>query len=302
MNNVKKLSSLLIFAEVANKQSFTLAAKKLAMSKSAVSQHIKRLELDTGQQLLSRHTRGMSLTAAGEKLLSRCELLRDQVEIAYDELTASKEMPSGVFALTIPHSFEKNVVIPALKQLCLEFPLLQIDLHVTDKLLDLIENNFDASIYGGELKDSNYRALPIGSANEIFCASPSYMQKHNKLTTIEDLNNHQVIATSWQKQSLDVFEHSSPSDKQSVQLNYFAQANSLPSVLEFVLQDMGIALLPEFVVQSFLAKGDLIRALTKYQGKQWPFYMVHRFHGEKPIHITRFYQLVKHYFSILNHM
>ena len=98
MNNVKKLSSLLIFAEVANKQSFTLAAEKLNLSKSAVSQHIKRLEQDTGQQLLSRHTRGMSLTAAGEKLLSCFELLRDQVEFAYDELTVSKEMPSGIFA------------------------------------------------------------------------------------------------------------------------------------------------------------------------------------------------------------
>ena len=59
---------------------------------------------------------------------------------------------------------------------------------------------------------------------------------------------------------------------------------------------MGIALLPEFVVQSALAKSELVRALPKYQGKQWPFYMVHRFHGEKPIHITRFYHLVKHYF------
>ena len=71
------------------------------MSKSAISQHIKRLEQDTGQQLLSRNTRGMSLTSAGEKLLNRCELLRDQVELAYDELNQSKEVPSGIFALTI---------------------------------------------------------------------------------------------------------------------------------------------------------------------------------------------------------
>ncbi len=300
MNNVKKLSSLLIFAEVANKQSFTLAAEKLAMSKSAISQHIKRLEQDTGQQLLSRNTRGMSLTAAGEKLLSRCELLRDQVELAYDELTISKEVPSGIFALTIPHSFEKNIIIPALKQLCLEFPLLEIDLQVTDKPLDLIDNNLDVSIYGGELKDSNYRALPIGSANEIFCASPNYLQRNNKLITLKDLNDHQVIATSWQKRTLDVFENNSPSEQRSVQINYFAKANTLPSVLAFILQDMGIALLPEFVVKSALAKSELIRALPNYRGKHWPFYMVHRFHGEKPIHITRFYQLVKHYFSKLS--
>lgn len=299
MNNVKRISSLLIFAEVANKQSFTLAGKKLGMSKSAISQHIKRLEQDTGQHLLSRHTRGMSLTAVGEKLLSRCELLRDQVELAYDELTINKEIPSGIFALTIPHSFEKNIIIPSLKQLCLEFPLLKINLQVTDQPLDLIDNNLDVSIYGGELKDSNYRALPIGNVHEIFCASPSYLQSYNKLSTIKDLNNHQVIATSWQKRTLDLFENNNYSDNQSIDINYFAQANTLPSVLEFILQGMGIALLPEFVVQSALARNELVRVLPKYQGQQWPFYMVHRFQGEKPIHITRFYQLVKHYFSKL---
>jgi DNA-binding transcriptional LysR family regulator len=299
MNNVKKLSSLLIFAEVANKQSFTLAGKKLGMSKSAISQHIKRLEQDTGQQLLSRNTRGMSLTAAGEKLLSRCELLRDQVDLAYDELTLSKEMPSGIFALTIPHSFEKSIIVPALKQLCLEFPLLKIDLQVTDRPLDLIENNLDVSIYGGELKDSNYRALPIGNTNEIFCASPSYLQNNNKLSTIKDLTSHQVIATSWQKRNVDVFENNNFYQKQSLQIDYFAQANTLPSVLEFILQGMGIALLPEFAVQSAVGKNELARVLPKYQGQQWPFYMVHRFHGDKPIHIARFYQLVKHYFSKL---
>lgn len=303
MNNVKRLSSLLIFAEVANKQSFTLAAKKLAMSKSAVSQHIKRLEETIGQQLLSRHTRGMSLTAAGEKLLSRCELLRDQVELAYDELTLSKEIPSGIFALTIPHAFKKNIVMPALKQLCLEFPRLKIDLQVTDQPLDLIENNLDVSIYAGELKDSNYRALPLGSATEVFCASSAYLQKgqkHKKLSKIDDLKNHQIIATPWQNNTLELFKDNHGADKQSVPLSYFAQANTLPSVLTLILQDMGIALLPEFVIQSDLANNKLIRVLPELQGKQWPFYMVHRFHGEKPIHITRFYQLVKHFFNKLN--
>ena len=168
MNSVKLLPSLLIFAEVANKQSFTGAAKHLGMSKSAISQQITRLEKDIGQQLLSRNTRGMSLTAAGKRLLGRCELLRDQVDLALDEINDSKEEPSGVLALTIPHSCEKDIVIPALRQLCLEFPKIQPDLLVTDQPTDLIQNNLDIAIYAGELKDSNYRALPIGTCSEIF--------------------------------------------------------------------------------------------------------------------------------------
>ena len=300
MNNIKKLPALLIFAEVAKQQSFTLAAKQIGMSKSAISQQLKRLEDDIGQQLLSRHTRGMSLTAAGEKLLGRCELLRDQVELAIDELDSNREAPSGSFALTIPHSCEKGVVVPALSQLCTEFPLIQPQLHVSDSAQDLIQNKLDVAIYGGELKDSSYRALPMGSATEIFCASPVYVQKHGLPTQLEQLHDHNIIATSWQKKPLAVYGNHDLTEKIALDVNFFANTNTLPSTLEMALNHMGIVLLPEFTVQSAFVCGQLVRVLPEFQGRQWPFYMVHRFQGEKPIHITRFYQLVKHFFSKAN--
>lgn len=300
MNKTKQLSSMLIFAEVANQQSFTLAGKQLGMSKSAISQQIKRLEKDIGQQLLSRHTRGMSLTAAGKKLLSRCELLRDQVELAYEELNHSKEMPSGTFALTIPHSFEKDIVIPALSQLCMEFPGLEPKLLVTDEPKDLIQNNLDVAIYAGELKDSNYRALPIGTASEFYCASARYIQKHGQLTKVDDLQKCNIIATAWQKDTYAIYKNNELTEKVMVNISYFAKTNTLASAVEMVLHDMGIALLPEFVIQPAISNGHLVRVLPEYQGRQWPFYMVHRFHGEKPVHIVRFYQLVKHFYTKLS--
>ncbi len=300
MNNIKRLPALLIFAEVAKQQSFTLAGKQMGMSKSAISQQLKRLEDDIGMQLLSRHTRGMSLTAAGEKLLVRCELLREQVELVTEELDSSKETPSGTFSLTIPHSCEKDVVVPALSQLCKEFPLIQPQVHVTDSARDLIQNNLDVAIYGGELKDSNYRALPMGSASEIFCASPAYVQKHGMPSQLHQLQDHNFIATSWQKSPLAVYSNHDLSEKIALDVNFFANTNTLPSALEMALHHMGIVLLPEFTVQSAFASGQLMRVLPENQGWQWPFYMVHRFQGEKPIHIIRFYQLVKHFFAKAN--
>jgi len=300
MNNIKRLPALLIFAEVAKQQSFTLAAKQMGMSKSAISQQLKRLEDDIGQQLLSRHTRGMSLTAAGEKLLGRCELLRDQVELVIEELDSSRETPTGTFALTIPHACEKDVVVPALGQLCKEFPLIQPQIHVTDDAQDLIQNNLDVAIYAGELKDSNYRALPMGSASEIFCATPAYVQKNGLPHQLHQLQDHNLIATSWQKGPLAVYSNHELTKKISLDVNFFANTNTLPSALEMARHDMGIVLLPEFTVQSAFASGQLVRVLPEHQGRQWPFYMVHRFQGEKPIHITRFYQLVKHFFAKAN--
>ncbi len=297
MNNIKRLPALLIFAEVAKQQSFTLAAATLGMSKSALSQQLKRLEEDIGQQLLSRHTRGMSLTAAGEKLLGRCELLRDQVELVIEELDSNREAPSGIFAITIPHSCEKDVVIPALSQLCQEFPLIEPHIQVTDTAQDLIQNNLDVAIYAGELRDSNYRAMPMGNAREVFCATPAYIQKHGLPTELDHLHDHHFIATSWRKNPLTLYKNEHLSEKIAVEVNFFANTNTLPSALEMVLHHMGITLLPEFTIQNQLATGKLVRVLNDYQGPQWPFYMVHRFQGEKPVHVTRFYQLVKHFFA-----
>ncbi len=297
MNNIKMLPALLAFAEVAKQESFTLAAKHLGMSKSAVSQQIKRLEEHIGQQLLSRHTRGMSLTAAGDKLLQRSELLQDQVNLAFEELNSSKETPSGVFALTIPHSCERDIVIPALNQLCIEFPLIEPRLVVTDESRDLIQDNLDVALYTGELKDSSYRALPVGNVGEIICASPAYLQKNGPIKNLDDLAKQRWVAAPWQNESLSLYKNSRQSDKIVIDVHFCAHTNTLPTVLEMVINDMGVALLPEFVLQTVLANGRLVRVLPSHQGRQWPFYMVHRFQGEKPIHITRFYQLVKHFFA-----
>jgi len=297
MNNIKMLPALLAFAEVAKQESFTLAAKQLGMSKSAISQQIKRLEEHIGQQLLSRHTRGMSLTAAGEKLLQRSELLQDQVNLAFEELNSSKETPSGIFALTIPHSCERDIVIPALNQLCIEFPLIEPKLVVTDESRDLIQDNLDVALYTGELKDSSYRALPVGNVGEIICASPAYLQKNGSIKNLDDLAKQRWIAAPWQNESVKLFKNSKLSDQLNLDVHFCAHTNTLPTVLEMVINDMGVALLPEFVLQTALANGRLVRVLPSHQGRQWPFYMVHRFQGEKPIHITRFYQLVKHFFA-----
>ncbi|MCP4598905.1 LysR family transcriptional regulator [Neptuniibacter sp.] len=297
MNNLKLLAPLLTFAEVVNKQSFTLASQSLGMSKSAVSQQVKRLEEHTGQQLLSRHTRGMSLTAAGERLLARCELLQEQVALAFDEIAYSKEEPSGPFAITLPHSCETNIVIPALNQLCTEFPKIEPRLVVTDQTQDLIRDKLDVAIYAGELKDSNYRALPIGASDEVFCVSPIYLQKHGPIEALDDVMKQRWISAPWQRTPITLRNKRDLGDELQLDLHSTLETNTLTSTLDMVLREMGIALLPEFVLKNEFKNGRLVRLLPEYHGRHWPFHLVHRFHGEKPAHITRFHQLVKYFFG-----
>jgi len=297
MNNLKVLPSLLIFARVAKEQSFTQAAVQLSMSKSAVSQQVKRLEEHLGQQLLSRHTRGMSLTAAGRKLLDSCELLEDQVDVVLQAVDSSKSAPSGVFAITTPHSCEKAVVIPALNQLCNEFPGIEPRVLVIDKKQDLIKNKLDVAISFGDLKDSQYRALPITTVSEVICTSQVYMRKSGPINSLDDLVIQRWVPAPWQASGIAVFDVADNTKKHALKVKFSASSNTLPTTVEMITQGMGVALLPLFVVQTQLATGQLVQLLPQYQGKQWPVYMVHRFQNDKPVHVARFYELVKHFFA-----
>ncbi|ADZ91597.1 LysR family transcriptional regulator [Marinomonas mediterranea] len=296
MNTVKLAPLLLIFVEVAKKRSFTAAAKKLGMSKSAISQQIKRLEESIGHQLLIRNTRGVVLTSAGETLLARSELLNEQLSLTLTELNSEKEQPSGHFKVSVPPFFEKGIVIPALKQLCLEFPKLTPEVVVTEKWQDLIEHNLDAAIFGGDIKNCDYRALSVGVVSEVFCASPRYLKQYGDVTSIENLSEHKYIATAWHREKIQIFANDY-SNEQRIALPYSAKVNTLTSALEVVLNDMGVALLPEFLAQTHLNQENLVRVLPDLRGRSWHFYFLHQYKGEKPIHVTRFYQLYRHYFN-----
>lgn len=296
MNTIKLAPLLLIFVEVAKMRSFTQAAKKLGMSKSAISQQIKRLETATDQQLLVRNTRGVVLTSVGEKLLAKSELLSEQLSMTLTELDSEKEQPSGSFRVSVPPFFEKNIVVPAMAQLCTEFPLISPEILVNGRWQDLIEHNLDAAIFGGNLKDSNYRALSIGKVSEHFCASPRYLKQFGIPNQLKDLDKHRFIATPWQQDKLQLLDVKTE-ESISYQATHYAKTNTPNTALEMVLNDMGIAILPEFLLQPHLLEQELELLLPETRGRAWHFYFLHQFMAEKPAHVTRFYQLVVHYFK-----
>jgi len=296
MNTIKLAPLLLIFVEVAKKRSFTQAAKKLGLSKSAISQQIKRLEAATEQQLLVRNTRGVVLTAVGEKLLARSELLSVQLSLTLTELDSEKAQPSGSFRVCVPPFFENNIVVPAMAQLCTEFPLIKPEIIINGRWQDLIEHNLDAAIFGGDLKDSNYRALSIGKVSERFCASPRYLKQYGEPTELEALAKHKFIATPWQHDTLQLV-NIKQEEGIAFEVSHFAQANTPNTVLEMVLNDMGIAILPEFLIKPHMLNQQLTQVLPNTRGRAWHFYLLHQFMAEKPAHVTRFYQLICHYFQ-----
>ena len=296
MDNLKQLSRLMVFAEVVKQASFTGAAKQLGISKSAVSQQIKSLEVDMDIRILNRTTRGVSPTALGHKLLSRCQVLKDQVDLLFKDIANAEENPRGRFAVTLPHSLECNVVMPAIEQLCVEYPGIEPELIVCDSSLDLVENNLDVAIHAGELPDSSYRALPIGKVTEIFCASPLYLNKNMTPVKLSDLAQLKWIATSWQKQKMPVYDLITKK-KIIIELNQFSKVNTFPTALSMALRHLGIVLLPDNVAKPLIKSGVLVHIMKQFTGPVWPLHAVHAYQREKPVHLTRFHQLVCNYFN-----
>jgi len=299
MNTIKLAPLLLVFAEVAKQRSFSSAAKKLSMSKSAISQQIKRLENELGVQLLTRNTRGVVLTPMGETLLTRSELLNEQLASAMSDIKEEKDEPTGQFRISVPPFFERDIVVPALRQLCLEFRLIEPELVVTERWQDLIEHQLDVAIFGGPLRDSNYKAQSISRVSEFFCATPNYLQRNGTPKTLEELAEHHYIASSWQNGKISLINNQTHAST-TIVLPHSAKTNNLPMLVDMTLADMGIALIPEFISHREVSKGNLIRLLPNYQGHPWHFYFIHQYQDNKPKYVERFYQLVKHYFMMIN--
>jgi DNA-binding transcriptional LysR family regulator len=298
MNSIKMAPLLLTFGEVARFKSFTKAAKSLAMSKSAISQQISRLEEATGEELLVRNTRGVVLTIVGEALLSRTQLLNEQVILALDDLQSAKTQPTGKFKVAVPPFFERDLIALAINQLCSEYPGVVPEVIVTGKWTDLVENGLDCAIFGGTLKDSRYRALPIGDVSEVILASASYVSKVNTSENESLLCTGKFIATPWQNCEVTLFDVTTQ-QMRHVQISHSVQTTSVSAALEMAICGMGLLLYPKFLAKEAVFSRKLLHIEPNLQGRAWTFYFVHNFQKNKPAHINRFYQLICYYFNEL---
>lgn len=290
MNN-KQLSKLLVFSAVASQKSFTKAAAVLNISKSAVSQQVTQLEAELGVRLMNRTTRGISITPIGEKVLKRCLILQDQVDLLFNDLKEAGEAPSGRVSITYPYSLQTHVVLPAIEQLCIEFPGLEPELIADDKTHDLVSNKIDVAIHIGELPDSSYRALPVGNLTEIFCATPVYLNRYGSVESVEDLSAHNWVATSWQSKKMRVTNILNQ-ETQTITLKQTCKANTLLTTVDMTMKHMGIALIPDVLAKPLINTGELVHIAKNFTGPQWPIYTLHAYQSEKPIYITRLHQLV----------
>lgn len=300
MNNnrdlkIRLVPSLLVFQEVVRWRSYTKAGTVLGLSKSAVSQHVSRLEKALKITLLNRNTRNISVTEAGNALYEKGHVLGEMVAQTLSSSELEHYQVTGRLSVTIPHILETDLLIPVLSQMRDEFPRLTFQVNVSDKQHDLIEKDFDIALTGGYRADSSYKSQKIASIETHCFASPELVHQRNGLKA-EDIENVPWVCAEWQKDVLSIL---SSGIERQITLNKVIETTSMTSAINFATSSMGVVLAADVAVKAELRTGQLVKVFDSAYSKTEPIYFVHAFREEMPIHVKRFRDLVRDQISNL---
>ena len=262
-----------IFIKVVQKGSFTGAALALDMPKSTVSMKIASLEKRLGVTLLSRSTRKLRVTPAGEAFFLRSTKGIEEILAAEVAVRSENVEPHGRFRITAPVDIGNNI-LPELAALFLKkYPRVQIDLVLADRLVDFLEDEIDLAIRAGELKDSALIAKKVGEVAFRLFASPKYLKDRGVPSTLKELDSHTCICftplslNGWRLQN----------GKRSVILPLPGKigVNDMSLAHSLAIQGAGIAFLPSFLCQAEIKAGRLVSVLTEWRSKTEPIYFVY---------------------------
>ena len=263
---MEELKRVGIFTKVVQAQSFSEAARRIGVAKSAVSKQVRLLEQEVGVRLLNRSTRKLSLTEAGEIYYRHCVQIVNRADIALNELRQYQNQPTGTLRVSSPIPFAKALLIPVIKELRSLYPLLKIDLQLDDKVVNMVEEGIDLTVRIGQLPDSNLIAKKLCDTPVVVFASSEYLAKHGKPKSPMDLSEHQWISLSILSAPIvGSFQHKSTSQQVEHQINSNLKTNSVDAVIEAAKQGLGISALVETIVHEEVRTGKLIPILEDYE-------------------------------------
>jgi DNA-binding transcriptional LysR family regulator len=262
----KNLNELLGFVTVAREGSFTRAAATLGVTQSALSQSIRGLEERLQIRLLTRTTRSVSTTAAGERLVQAIGHRFDEIESELDALTALRDKPAGTVRITCGDHPLQSILLPRLAPLLHEYPEIALEFDVSYGFRDIVADRFDAGVRMGATIDKDMVAVPIGPALRMaVVATPRYFARHAPPKVPQDLTAHlcinQRMLTSG---GLYVWDFERRGRKVNVRVDGPLIFNTSPPQVDAALADLGVALLPEDEVMAQIEAGRLVRVLEDW--------------------------------------
>jgi DNA-binding transcriptional LysR family regulator len=281
MAKLPDLEGLAIFAKVAECRSFVGAAADLRLSKATISKAVGRIETRLGTRLIIRTARRFALTEAGRQLASRASKILAEGEAAEDATRNETRSPRGAVRITAPVSFGVSRIAPLVPDLLATFPELSIDLHLNDKMVDLIGEGFDAAIRITVQPGNSLEARRLCDMPRYLVGSPAYLEKHGRPTHPLHLARHRCIDYAYSATN-DVWRFTKDRRTASVKPRGPLRANNGDAMLPALIAGTGLGVLPEFLLRKALESNELERLLPDWSIPLGAIYWVTPSEGPPP--------------------
>jgi DNA-binding transcriptional LysR family regulator len=269
-----RFTSMSVFICAAEKRSFIKAAEVFGISATMVGKRVRILEERVGAKLLNRTTRQQSLTEIGRIYYERCKQLLADAEAAdscADEMQAS---PRGLLKIHAPVSFGSQRLAPALAVYLRRNPLVEVELTLNDRAVDLVEEGYEAAIRIGPLADSSLIAKVLKPYNMWLCASPAYLSEAGAPQTAKDLANHSCLGFAyWQNKHEWRLRKSARTEIVKVKGRF--TVNNGQALRTAAIEGLGIVMQPEVLLGDDVVAGRLVRLLPDYELPSRPMHIVY---------------------------
>jgi len=262
---------MVVFAQVVEQGNLTAAAKHIGLSRAVVSYHIKKLESQLGVKLLNRSTRSIALTEAGKEYYQSCRIIAEQATTANQQIENLKNEPEGLLKITCPVNVGLQIMVPALSEFRRLYPKIELDVMLTDEVVNIMQEGIDLAIRGAPLPDSGLQASKLSTLPTCLCASPSYLKKNGRPLTPSDLEQHDWVIY---KLTSGVIELSKGSRSFSIAVKGSISTNNAAARTAFIEGGHGLGRIPLYDAWPKIKAGSLESVLDDYQLKNIDIYGV----------------------------
>ncbi|BFM09161.1 LysR family transcriptional regulator [Halioxenophilus aromaticivorans] len=270
-----KADDILLFVYVVEEGSFSRVSVKHEITMSVVSKRIARLEKALNVQLLYRTTRKLSLTDAGQALFKKAKIAQQALQDAQDVVSVYGSDMRGRIRITMPVVTANLVLNQALTEFCEQYPHIQVELRITNRFVDIIDEGYDLAIRTAQLEDSSLVARRLVDSNWVVCASPSYLQARGRPAHPDDLPSHHCLIYKYEGSGPDTWTFVVDGSDYQVQVHGRYQTNALDSIKQGALAGFGVGYLPRAIIHEELLSGQLESILDTYIGKKLGIYAVY---------------------------
>lgn len=273
MISAEYLKGLAAFVQTAEAGGFTLAAKRLGLSKSGIAKGVARLEERLGVRLFNRTTRSFALTAEGKSFYEVCVRVLAELETVEAALSAHHLQPRGRLRVDLPVVFGRRWVLPILLDIGARHPELSLEVSLTDRRIDLIEEGIDLVIRMGDLEDSStFMTRRLGLQQSMLCASPAYLNRHEYPTSLDNLDAHACIVFGRGGQILPWWFFNEKGMPAAKVVNGRLSFNHSDAICDAVVAGHGIGLLSTWLISDHLREGRLVQVLPDFKTRGFPIH------------------------------